>query len=139
MACHEERHHLVTELLIAHFSTALFILGLKQHREQVAAVVAAGAAPGDDIRENALELADRMLDPAIQGRGNPVGRRDQARTSRDEGVHQGLHRRAGAGMVSPPISASNRVLATISRVSRIISAWASRTWLSSQDWSMRSV
>ena len=33
---------------------------------------------------------------------------------------------------SPPSSASKRVLATISRVSRIMSAWTSRTWPSAQ-------
>ncbi len=38
-----------------------------------------------------------------------------------------------ASAVSPPISASNSVLATISSVSRIMSAWTSRTWPSRHD------
>ena len=57
VAGQEERHDLVAHLPVGHAAAVVGVLRLQQHREQVAAVLAAGAPRGDDAVDDRVELA----------------------------------------------------------------------------------
>ena len=125
--------HLVAELPVGHPPAALLVLGVQEHREQVAPVLAARAPLGDDRRRGSRSSRRTARSTRrFNGRREPVRRSDQAaRPAMKACISVSIAALASAD--SPPISASNRVLATISRVSRIMSAWTSRTWPSAHD------
>ena len=83
MAGHEQRHDLVAELPVGHPPAALLVLGVQEHREQIAPVLAALAALGDDREEDPFQPADRPLDTKIQAEWEPsAGRGSGCRSAR---------------------------------------------------------
>ena len=109
MAGQKKCHHLVSELLVAHLTAALVIPGVEKHRQQIAPVLAACAPLDDDGFEDPLQPAYGLLDPQIQGRGNPVGRCHDVAAPRDESSHQGFQGRADIDRLAADLRVKERL------------------------------
>ncbi len=78
MAGQEQGHALVAELAVGHPPAALLVLGVQEHREQVAAVIVALAPLGDDAEEDAIELTHGRGDAQVRRRRQPSRNDDRA-------------------------------------------------------------
>ena len=108
MSGHEERHGLVAELLVGHPAAALLVLSVQEHRQQIAPVLSAAAALGDDREDDLIEPPGRSLDDKIRWSGKPVGNGNQPAHPLHRSMHKGFHRRAGTGRVAANLGGEER-------------------------------
>src|SRR5215212_9471670 len=71
MSGQKQRHHFITQLCVTHV-TAIVVLSLKQHRQQIAFVITTRATLGNDSKHDPIDFTDSIEIPAMAWRGQSI-------------------------------------------------------------------
>ncbi len=106
VACLEQRDNLFAELAIGHNAAVVLVVSrVQEHREEVAPVLAAPAAFGDDLGEAPLDLPQCIAESEVGRDREPDEKANQPVRTIGEALHHRFHRGGESGRPARDVNA----------------------------------